>query len=337
MVSLTPFLAVLFLVGTVAGRAAALWSCWCLDGVRNTGLIRCTGCGTRIRRRQQLVGAILPGKCRICGSRDVTWPVITMILTGLLFAGFGWLLVFQGCQTVTEVRPAGPLWQGRLPFHLMFLFLMLTATLTDLLDYTIPDAVVGLGTVIAIVGATASGELQMIHIWVSWDDTMVSLYGPYLPDWMKQHQHLHGLAWSVAGSAAGAGLTGIVRVTAGGILGYPAVGLGDVTLMAMIGAFMGWQPVLCVLAIAPVGGIAIGTLIRVITGRSFVAFGPYLTFAAVVVLCCWNLLWERMELRNIFGHGPTIAGMTTAALGVLCLVLTGLRIFRTLPTDVMKR
>lgn len=260
-----------------------------------------------------------------------------MILAGLLFAGFGWLLVFQGCQSVAEVRPASPLWQGRLPFHLTFLFLMLTATLTDLLDYTIPDAVVGIGTLIAIAGATASGELQMIHIWVSWDDTMVSLYGPYLPEWMKQHQHLHGLAWSTAGLTAGAGLMWIVRVTAGGILGYPAVGLGDVTLMAMIGAFMGWQPVLCVLAIAPVGGIVIGTLIRVITGRSFVAFGPYLTFAALLVLCSWNLLWERLELRDIFSHGPTVAGMTAAALGVLCVVLTGIRIFRTLPTDVMKR
>lgn len=226
---------------------------------------------------------------------------------------------------------------GRLPFHLLLIFLLLVCTITDLIDYVIPDIIVLSGALMAIVAATLSGELQMIHIWVSWDNDLVTLYGPYLPEWMKTHQHLHGLAWSIAGLVTGGGLTWIVRNAAGLILGYPAVGFGDVTLMAMIGAFMGWQPVLCVLAIAPLAAFVVGSAIALITGRSFLALGPYLALAAVIVLCSWRWLWQEWELRTIFSHVPTVIGLVGGSLAVLCLLLAGVRLFRLLPTEVMKR
>jgi hypothetical protein len=37
-----------------------------------------------------------------------------------MFAGFGWLLLEQGCQSIAEVQPSQPLWQNRLHFHLVF-------------------------------------------------------------------------------------------------------------------------------------------------------------------------------------------------------------------------
>ncbi|MCL0324223.1 A24 family peptidase, partial [Escherichia coli] len=86
-------------------------------------------------------------------------------------------------------------------------------------------------------------------------DAPVEIYGPYLPDWMKNHPHLHGLAWSLAGMLAGGGIIWLGRVSSRLILGQPAIGFGDVTLMAMIGAFIGWQPVLCAMAVAPVCGV----------------------------------------------------------------------------------
>ena len=59
-----------------------------------------------------------------------------------------------------------------------------------------------------------------------------------LPQWMKDHQHLHGLAWSLCGAVSGASLVWAGRVAANRILGFPAIGFGDVTLMAMIGAIV---------------------------------------------------------------------------------------------------
>lgn len=262
--------------------------------------------------------------------------MVTAVVMGLLFAAFGWMLVSQGCQTVTEVRPASPLWHNRLPLHLTLLFCLLIITITDLLEYAIPDFVIIGGTSAAIVAAFFSGELQMIHIWVNWDTPMVELYGPDLPDWMKQHQHLHGLAWSLAGMLTGAALTWSVRVLAGIILGHPAVGMGDVTLMAMIGSFIGWQPVLCVLAIAPLAGIFMGLVMRLCTGRSFVAFGPHLAMSAVIVLFTWRYLWEGLALRNIFSHWPTVAAIVAGTLAAICVLLAGIRLFRMVPLDSIR-
>ena len=47
----------------------------------------------------------------------------------------------EGCQSVTEVRPSMALWQNRLPYQLVFVFLLTTVTVADLLDYIIPDTV----------------------------------------------------------------------------------------------------------------------------------------------------------------------------------------------------
>jgi leader peptidase (prepilin peptidase)/N-methyltransferase len=256
---------------------------------------------------------------------------------------FGWLLVDQACQTIAEVRPSVELWRNRLPFHLLFIFLLTTATITDYLDYVIPDVVVLPGACLAILMAALSGELQMIHVWVDWSfdslpipdpgdpSKMIPHFGPYLPEWMKNHHHLHGLVWTSCGLLTGAGLMWLGRVASQIILGVPAIGFGDVTLMAMIGAFMGWQPTLCVLAIAPLVGMVLGLGGRIITGRSFVAFGPYLCFASIIVLSTWRHLWEGLRLKIIFSHWPTVVGMTCGAFVAFCLLLLGLRLFREIP------
>lgn len=253
-----------------------------------------------------------------------------------LFAFFGWMLVVQNCQTVIEVRPSQELWVNRLPFHLLFIFLLTTASLTDFLDYVIPDIVVLPGALVAVLWATASGELQMIHFWVNWDYELVALYGPHLPEWMKQHQHLHGLVWSLSGLLTGAGIMWAARLAAYTILRIPAIGLGDVTLMAMIGAFMGWQPTLCVLAIAPLAGIVLGFAGRIVTGKSFIAFGPCLCVAAYIVLCIWKMLWEDLRLKIIFSHWPTVAAMTAGSFLAFCILLVALRIFRATPTERLR-
>jgi len=276
----------------------------------------------------------------VCENRTkLFWPLLTSVSLGTLFVGYSWLLLEAdgGCQRLDEVQPSAPLHLYRLPFHLTLLFLLTVAVVTDFLDYVIPDDVIVVGILIAIVGAFASGELQIIHIWVNWDAVIPGIQGPYLPDWMKQHQHLHGLAWSLAGLAAGATLTWLIRSSSHLILGYPALGLGDVTLMAMIGAFIGWQPVLCVLGIAPLAGLIVGLVTRVISGRSFVAYGPYLAVSAVIVMSSWRWLWaDFFTLRDIFSHWPSVAGLVAGSYVTLLVLLLLLRGFRSLPAKRLR-
>jgi leader peptidase (prepilin peptidase)/N-methyltransferase len=327
------WLIVIFCVGLVAGWSAVLWAASLAEEARPAGIRWCRGCAARL----PVFSAVVPwaGHCSGCRARTSSGPWLAAVGTGCLFAVFAYLLE-QGCQTVTEVRPAQALWQARLPFHLLLLFLLVTAVAADLIDYVIPDQIILPGTLAALLLSFASGDLQLIHIWVDWSDEMVQVYGPWLPQWMKDHQHLHGLAWSLCGAVSGASLVWAGRVAANRILGFPAIGFGDVTLMAMIGAFMGWQPVLCVLAVSPLAGIVLGLAVFVLTGRGFMAFGPCLAAGAVIVLCTWNAIWEQQGLRIIFGHWPTIAGLILSAFSLYCLLLLGVRWFRSTPVSRLR-
>lgn len=326
------------IAGAVLGRLAAGWAAQALSDVPSTGLATCPECDATCSVFQRWLS---PGllRCRQCGHRRlVMWPLATMVVMALLYGGYAWLLTVVQCQDVAEVQPSTPMHLLRLPFHLLFLFLLAVATLTDLLDYAIPDDVVIAGIVIAVLGATVSGDLQIIHVWVNWDAQVTGIQGPYLPEWMKHHQHLHGLAWSLSGMAVGAVFIWLVRSISTWILGQPAMGFGDVTLMAMIGAFMGWQPALCAITIAPVTAIVVGMLVRVTTGRTFVAFGPYLAVSAVMVLGTWRWIWaEPLLIRDVFSHWPSIAGLVGGSLAALAILLGGLRLFQAMPADTIRR
>jgi leader peptidase (prepilin peptidase)/N-methyltransferase len=324
--------------GAFLGRLAAGWAAQILNDIPATKLANCPNCQTACSGRLKWL-SLGSGRCQDCGQKwQVWWPVFAAFGLAALFGVYAWLLTSQHCQDVSEVRPATAMYALRLPFHLVLLFLLTVATLTDLLDYVISDDVVIIGILVAVIGATVSGDLQVIHVWVNWDHEVAGLRGPYLPEWMKHHWHWHGLVWSLAGMAVGSSYVWFVRTISGWILGQQTMGLGDVTLMAMIGAFIGWQPALCAIAIAPVTAIVVGLIVRVITGRTFVAFGPYLAVSAVIVLCTWRWIWaEPLLLRVVFSHWPSIAGMVGGSLVALAILLGGLRLFLEIPADAIRR
>jgi leader peptidase (prepilin peptidase)/N-methyltransferase len=61
------------------------------------------------------------------------------------------------------------------------------------------------------------------------------------------------------------------------------MGLGDVKMLAMIGAFLGWQQVLVVLFLASLAGALVG-LALTLRGRSLQSHLPFGTFLAVAAL-----------------------------------------------------
>jgi len=95
--------------------------------------------------------------------------------------------------------------------------------------------------------------------------------------------------------------------------------------------------VLCVVAFAPVAGMLMGLPVFIVTGRSFIAFGPCLCFAAALVLCVWGSLWETQQLRIVFSHGPTVVGLVGGCLLLYACLLFALRIFRAAPPERLRR
>ena len=272
-------------------------------------------------------------RCSECGAEISPGRIATAILTALLFLLLiGSLSHWRG-QSLTE---GGSIdwFHVRLVVQLVFVSLLVAATVIDLQHYIIPDEITVPGMLVGVGTAVAFGNLQFVPVWIDWNDPMTDVFGPHIPQWIKDHHHVHGLAMSLAGLAAGAGLTWLVRVLSGWILGQEALGFGDVTLMAMIGSFLGWQPVVLVFMLAPLCGLAIGLSTWLTTRKTELPYGPYLAAAALLILYAWKWLW--IPSRNVFSD-PQALGILFAVLAAGLVVLLGLiRLYRLIPVETQR-
>jgi leader peptidase (prepilin peptidase) / N-methyltransferase len=142
---------------------------------------------------------------------------------------------------------------------------------------------------------------------------------------------------SLLGMAFAGGLTWAVRISASYGYGIEALGFGDVTLMAMIGAFIGWQPSLIVFFLAPFVGMVFVIIRWIITRELATPYGPYLCGAVVVLLIYWEKLW-LLRFMNLFVAadelavnliGPklnwSISGAELIMVGsIVCVILIGM-------------
>ncbi len=95
------------------------------------------------------------------------------------------------------------------------------------------------------------------------------------------------LADAAIGAAVGGALPYVVIVVYRAIRGVEGMGLGDVKLLAMVGAFLGWRGVLLTIGLGSCVGAVFGiALIASGRGRrdTELPFGVFLALAAVVVL-----------------------------------------------------
>jgi len=90
---------------------------------------------------------------------------------------------------------------------------------------------------------------------------------------------------SVIGAAIGAAIPFLIRWAWRAATSVDAMGLGDVKMLAMIGAFLGWRQVWVVLFIASITGALIGIAVTAGRGRSMgtrLPFGTFLAIAAYI-------------------------------------------------------
>jgi leader peptidase (prepilin peptidase) / N-methyltransferase len=257
------------------------------------------------------------------------------ILTAALFAAYCVCVFDLKNHYIDEVQ-TDDFWRyGRVIGHLVLIALLVTATATDFREYIIPDQIVVPGAILGIAFACAAGDVQLIHLWVDWNDPLVEIHGPHIPDWLK-HRHWHGLAWSVAGLVTGGAITWLVRCLSSLFLGQESLGMGDVTLMMMIGSFIGWQPIVFVFLLAPLSAVFIGVIVRQLTNRSYLPYGPYLSLATIGVLFAWNKLWMLeiggvLSIRKFFGDAIGMGVLGCVSVVTFIVLLLGLRLYRLIP------
>jgi len=245
---------------------------------------RCPRCWSAIAARDNVPivsWLALRGECRHCGERiAVRYPMVEA-LVGVLFLG-AYLV-----DVIAAVR--GPWFQ--VPtfqlvvagYHATFLALLVAATFIDYDLMIIPDEI------------TVTGMVVGIGIGALWPEVR--------PAPATAATHLGGLWVGLWGLAVGAGLTQAVRLTASFLLRREAMGFGDVTLLGMIGAFLGWQAAVLAFFLAPFFGLAhaawklLKSLRKWFGGGQLssadreLPFGPYLSMAAACLLLLWPTVW----------------------------------------------
>lgn len=205
----------------------------------------CPNCKKPIQWRDNiplLSYILLKGRCRDCGQRISSRYFFVELLTGLIF-----LAIYQ--RFGLTPKSFG---------YFIFVSALIVSTFVDFDFQIIPDEISLGGIAVAILWSFIFPALQ------------------------NAPGHLLGLRQSLLGVLVGGGALWILGCVGDFIFKKESMGGGDVKLLAMIGAFMGWQTALLCLPIASVIGAVVGIGIKIKTKESIIAFGPYLSLGALV-------------------------------------------------------
>lgn len=200
--------------------------------------------------------AILRGRCRRCGFRiPPRYPVVELLTAVLFFCAFRFL-----GTTVAAAKFA------------VFGAIMIALVFSDLEERILPDEFTLGGTVVGAIFAAfvpVSGGILLLIFFSS------------------KHQWLISVADSLLAAAICSGALWSVRALYEKVRQREGLGLGDVKMAAMIGAFLGVQGALLTILVGSLLGVIIGLGYTWFTGKDAstyeLPFGTFLGIAALAV------------------------------------------------------
>jgi leader peptidase (prepilin peptidase)/N-methyltransferase len=277
--SLVVIIAIVFLLGLVIGSFLNV----CILRIpRSESVVlppsHCPGCNTEIKPYDNipvLSWLVLGGRCRKCKTRiSALYPTVELG-TGLLFVA---------CYLAFGVTAEGLKWA-------VFAALMVVLTVTDYRERILPDKVnfIGLG-----MGLLLSLFTQPVDGTALWLSNHLFAFPPPLP--------VISFADALLGAVTASGLLWLVAEGYFRARGREGMGLGDVKMMAMAGAFLGLQRALLTILLGSLLGSLIGMAVIAIgrKGRDFeLPFGTFLGAGAMLVVFFGSatLAWYRSFLN----------------------------------------
>lgn len=315
----------------------------------------CPKCQQRISPRDNipiLGWLMLRGKCRNCGmSISSRYPIIEFV-NGALFVILYLLEVPTGYRETIEdsflYTPLGPQmvegWSVELHvnlrylYHLVLIEALLVASLIDWDLKIIPDGSTVPAMFVGVTVAVVVGHVHLVPVWFQ-DPSLSRIVMSLLPEswgwlqsdfevpgWITTSPHLHGLAVSLVGFLVGGGMIWGVRLIGKWVLRREAMGFGDVVLMAMIGSFLGWQPVVMIFFLAPLCALC-GVVISVVSLKQReIPYGPYISIATLIVVMFFRQLWPFWE--RIFSMGLVVPIMGIIGALLLAISLYGIQLVK---------
>ncbi len=212
---------------------------------------------------------VLLGKCRHCHQGISFRYFVVEFLTATLFLSL--FLKF------------GLSWE--MLIYLIFISGLIVATFTDFDHLIIPDEVSLPGIILGLILSTIYPSMQRTIS--QWSNICTS--------------PAEGFLSSLTGALSGGLFLYAIGVLGEKVFKKEAMGGGDVKLLAMIGAFLGWQLVALTIFLSALSGSIVGLIIKLKKGESYLPYGPYLALGAVI-----SLFWgERLINWYLYLSGIT--------------------------------
>ncbi|MGA8013949.1 MAG: prepilin peptidase [Candidatus Acidiferrales bacterium] len=223
----------------------------------------CTKCGAAIRPWDNIPVVswiLLGGKCRTCKT-EISWmyPVVEL-LTAVLF----WACYYAFGPTTEALKWA------------IFSALTIVLVFTDMRERILPDVVnfsgFAAGLLLSLVTKPSDGSA----LWIA---NRVFNFPPPAP--------VVSLADALLGAAFGSGLLWLVAEAYFRLRGREGMGLGDVKMMLMAGAFLGLKRTLLTILAGSVLGSVLGLAFMMARRKESdyeLPFGTFLGMAAVLVM-----------------------------------------------------
>jgi leader peptidase (prepilin peptidase)/N-methyltransferase len=216
---------------------------------------RCPGCGHEIRWFDNvpiLSWLLLRARCRACRRRiSARYPLVEA-LTAALFV-------------VASRRVGWPPDAGLFAVDAIFVAAMVAVAFIDFDTRLIPDAISKPGLVVGLLASLLVPAMHGVG---------------FLPE--MRNRHVASLLEGAAGAATGAGVLLAIRWVGSIVLKKEAMGLGDVKLLATIGAFTSPLGTLLTLLLASLAGAFLGVGFVAVRRRTFAPLSGSFAGASVV-------------------------------------------------------
>ena len=252
-------IAIIFILGTIFGSFMNV----CIYRMpKNESIIKprskCMSCGKKIAWFDNipiLSYILLLGKCRKCKSKFSPRYMVVELISGIVY-----VLLY-------------------LHFGLSVKFLamcylassLIVVSFIDLDTYEIPDSItlsgIALGLIISVISPSVMGKTIRLEAGLD----------------------------SLFGILVGGGIIFILGVLGEFVFKKEAMGGGDVKLLAMIGAFIGWKLAIFTFFLAPFFGAFAGIFMKLKYGKEVIPYGPYLSIAAIIAI-----FWGEEIIKAIF-------------------------------------
>lgn len=229
---------------------------------------RCPSCGGAIAFYDNVPVfsyLLLGARCRSCKTQiSFRYPAVET-LTALLFVAVTWHL--------------GLSW--RLPFDLVFVSALVALIFIDAEHMLLPNAITYPGIAFSVIARLLIPYLAGAS---AFDDLVGLNAGLFaqIPLWAAS------LGGACIGALVGGGSLWLMGWTWERLRGIEAMGLGDVKMMFMVGAYLGWRLTILTIFIGVLGGSIVGILLMLRRGEKnmqlMLPFGVFLGVGAIASL-----------------------------------------------------